>query len=204
MKMNWKLMSIIAVFALSLAACKSKKAIVKQPDAVVKVDSAAIINKQMNVDKEILRSIANGSSSMTLEQQDTFIKKMKKDGYSDTEIQNLLVQASSKVTNALAEKNKKAMPLETQLSDNFSKIMQASSYAQADAVIKETLEKFVSPDAPVLIILFENGDDKDYDKPTTIKDYLNYLKLQKKSNASISKLYFDDKHKIKSMDLKHN
>ena len=202
MKNYSKLVLMAFVVSLSLFACKSKKNVVKdQP--VVKVDSSAILNKQMNADKEVLRSIVDGTSSMTLEEQEAFVKKMKEAGYTDSEIQDLLNKANEKIAETKAANEKKALPMKTLLADNFTKIMNASSYAEADAIIKETLEKFSSPAAPVLVILYQSGEDVDYDKPTTIKDYLNYLKLQKKSNATIYKLYYDENHKIKSMDLKH-
>jgi len=203
MKNYGKLIVLAFLVSLGLFACKSKKAITKSTDDVVAVDSTSIMNKQMNADKEVLRSIIAGTSTMTLEEQESFVKKMKDSGYSDSEIQDLLAKANKKIADTKAENDKKALPMKTLLNDNFSKIMHASSYAEADAVIKETLEKFSSPEAPVLIILYQSGDDADYDKPTTIKDYLNYLKLQKKSNATIYKLYYDENHKIKSIDLKH-
>lgn len=202
MKNYSKLVLMAFVVSLSLFACKSKKNVVKdQP--VVKVDSSAILNNQMNADKEVLRSIVDGTSSMTLEEQEAFVKKMKEAGYTDSEIQDLLNKANEKIAETKAANEKKALPMKTLLADNFTKIMNASSYAEADAIIKETLEKFSSPAAPVLVILYQSGEDVDYDKPTTIKDYLNYLKLQKKSNSTIYKLYYDENHKIKSMDLKH-
>jgi len=202
MKNYGKLVLMAFIVSLSLFACKSKKNVVKDQQ-VVKVDSSAILNNKMNADKEVLRSIVNGTSTMTLEEQEAFVKKMKAAGYSDSEIQDLLNKANTKIAETKAANEKKVLPMKTLLADNFAKIMNAGSYAEADAVIKETLEKFSSPDAPVLVILYQSGEDVDYDKPTTIKDYLNYLKLQKKSNSIIYKVYYDENHKIKSLDLKH-
>ena len=41
----------------------------------------------------------------------------------------------------------------------------------------------------------------DYDKPTTIKKYLDYLKDQKKSPNAVEHLEFDDAGKIKEVTL---
>ena len=70
--------------------------------------------------------------------------------------------------------------------------------------INEALSLFASPDTPVLIVISESGGQKDYDRPTTIKNYLNYLKDQKKNINKISDVKYDGSGKITELELKKN
>jgi hypothetical protein len=84
----------------------------------------------------------------------------------------------------------------------FSQIANASNVDAANASIQEALALFSSPDAPLLISISQNGDAKDYDKPTTIKKYLEYLKDQKKNVNTLDNLVFDEQGKIKEIELR--
>ena len=84
----------------------------------------------------------------------------------------------------------------------FNAISTASSTAAANSSINEALALFSSPDTPVLIIISESGGQKDYDRPTTIKDYLNYLKDQKKNINPINDVKFDAAGKITELELR--
>lgn len=83
----------------------------------------------------------------------------------------------------------------------FQSIASAGSVESANAKIDEALGLFSSPDAPVLIIIKRTGDVIDYDKPTTIKGYLNYLKDQKKTFNKVDKIEYDANGKIKELIL---
>jgi hypothetical protein len=99
-----------------------------------------------------------------------------------------------------AEKAKKSDPY-MKLEQYFTAIGSANSVASANSSINEALTLFASPDAPVLIVISESGGQKDYDRPTTIKDYLNYLKDQKKQADKLGKLQFDNSGKITEVEL---
>ncbi|HLZ16132.1 MAG TPA: hypothetical protein VKQ08_03795, partial [Cyclobacteriaceae bacterium] len=68
--------------------------------------------------------------------------------------------------------------------------------------INEALTLFASPQAPVLIVISEEDGKKDYDRPTTITAYLNYLKDQKKNINDIAGLKTDASGKITELELK--
>lgn len=87
------------------------------------------------------------------------------------------------------------------LATYFSAIANASSPASANQTINEALTLFASPDTPVLIVISEENGQKDYDRPTTIKEYLNYLKDQKKNINNIENLQFDSSGKINELEL---
>lgn len=88
------------------------------------------------------------------------------------------------------------------LSSYFEAIAGSNSIASANNTINEALALFTSPQVPVLIVISEEGGQKDYDRPTTIKDYLNYLKDQKKNSNTISNLQFDGSGKITELELR--
>ncbi|MBT1685914.1 nucleoid-structuring protein H-NS [Dawidia soli] len=87
------------------------------------------------------------------------------------------------------------------LEQYFSAIANASSPGAANNSINEALALFASPSTPVLIVIHEEGGEKDYDRPTNIKDYLNYLKDQRKPADRIGNLQFDGSGKIKEVEL---
>jgi len=90
------------------------------------------------------------------------------------------------------------------LSKYFDAIANASSVASANSNISEALSLFSSPDTPLLIIISEENGQKDYDRPTTIQNYLNYLKDQKKKADKIDNLKFDGSGKITEVELRKN
>jgi hypothetical protein len=87
------------------------------------------------------------------------------------------------------------------LDQYFNAIAGSGNVASANSTINEALALFASPGTPVLIVISEEGGEKDYDRPTTIKDYLNYLKDQKKSINKIGNLQFDNSGKITEVEL---
>lgn len=72
------------------------------------------------------------------------------------------------------------------LENNFTSIASSSNVASADKTIQEVLSMFSNQETPILIVIHEEGGVKDYDEPTTIKKYLDYLKDTKKNLNYIS------------------
>ncbi len=72
------------------------------------------------------------------------------------------------------------------LENNFTSIASSSNVASADKTIQEVLSMFSNQETPILIVIHEEGGVKDYDEPTTIKKYLEYLKDTKKNLNYIS------------------
>lgn len=84
----------------------------------------------------------------------------------------------------------------------FGEIANSSNAASANRSISEALTLFASDETPVLIVISESGGMKDYDRPTTIKQYLEYLKDTKNNMNTISNLQFDSSGKITEVELK--
>ena len=100
---------------------------------------------------------------------------------------------------AAAEANKKDP--QAKIEEYFTSISNSSNEASANNTINEALSMFASADTPVLIVIHESGGQKDYDRPTTIKNYLNYLKDQKKKADKIGNLQIDNSGKITEVEL---
>jgi hypothetical protein len=92
----------------------------------------------------------------------------------------------------------------TRVSEYFSAIANSTSTTSANSSINEALTLFASPDTPVLIVISESNGQKDYDRPTTIREYLNYLKDTKKSMNDVSNMQVDSAGKITELELKKN
>lgn len=100
-----------------------------------------------------------------------------------------------------AEAKRKENEPYKKLDTYFNAIASSGSLASANSSISEALTLFASKDTPVLIVISEENGQKDYDRPTTIGEYLNYLKDQKKSINKISQLQFDKAGKITEVEL---
>lgn len=96
--------------------------------------------------------------------------------------------------------SKKQAPAQ-KLDTYFNAIANSANVNSANGTINEALSLFSSPDTPVLIVISEQNGQKDYDRPTTIRDYLNYLKDTHKSMNKIGNLQFDGSGKITELEL---
>ena len=83
----------------------------------------------------------------------------------------------------------------------FDAIANAPSTASANSSIKEAMTMFASPMVPVLVAIYYGADDVDYDEPTTIDKYLNYIKDQKKNVNKINDMKTNDAGKITELEL---
>ena len=209
---KWLNRGLIVLLALSMAigmtACKSQKKLAKEKAAA---EYAASLDKA----KKDLTDILNENTAMSLSEKEARVKEIKDKNYNDPEIDDLIRQAEDKLAEERSELNKQQMEAKKQqeeaamqkemtsatLSDYFTSITNASSASEANLFISDALGLFSSPDAPVLIIINKSGDIVDYDRPTTIKNYLNYLKDTKNNINRIEKIIYDDNGKIKELDL---
>ncbi len=87
------------------------------------------------------------------------------------------------------------------LESYFNSIANAPTLTSANNSIREAESMFNSSDAPVLIIFYAAGGKAEYDEPTTINKYLNYLKDVKKSINRVEDYTLDSNGKIKELVL---
>lgn len=96
----------------------------------------------------------------------------------------------------------KIISKEQKLNNYFSGVTSASSTNLANSNIDQALTMFSNPDAPVLIVIYNDGANPDYDEPTTISKYLNYLKDTKTKAATVEEVVYDSEGLIKELVLK--
>lgn len=84
----------------------------------------------------------------------------------------------------------------------FNSISVSGSADGANQSIQTALSMFSNQDTPVLIVIHEERGLKDYDEPTTIRRYLEYLKDTKKNMNLISSVRMDANGKVTELELK--
>ncbi|MBM3405678.1 MAG: hypothetical protein FJY10_12420 [Bacteroidetes bacterium] len=94
--------------------------------------------------------------------------------------------------------------MKTKLDSYFNKIAETAKSGNIEATnnkITEVLGLFASGDVPVLIIINKRGTIIDYDKPTTIRNYLNYLKDVKGNPNLTEKIKVNESGKVTELEL---
>lgn len=209
MKLHIKNLILIIMMALvtigGTTSCSSKKKLAKK-EYEAKVEQS----------KKDLNAIINEQTQWTLEEQLSRVNEIEQYNLQNSEVDELIVKAKDKLAKAKAEKDRvaeeerlraieaekaNAMKPVTSLQDYFAIIAAAPDAETANDKIAEALEMFSSSDVPVLIIIYQLGDVVDYDAPTTIDKYLNYIKDQKVVNVDVNNIKYDNNHKITELEL---
>jgi len=195
------LMMIAVSLGSGMSGCKSKKKLARE-------QAAAEYARKVETAKQDLLSIIN-DDNMSLNEKKSKLQRVKDMNLNEPEILALIREAEQvieaqeeEMRRKWEEENKKkdkAMSLS--LADYFALVAGASSIESANIKINEALNLFESPDTPVLIIISQDGDLKDYDRPTTAQKYLEYLKDQKKNLNEIDNIEYNDNGKIKLLEL---
>lgn len=188
-------------------SCKSKKKLAKE---------AAEAEYKAKVSEAIkdLTAILNDEVVWTLEEKENRVQTIKDWNLQNAEVDDLLFQVEKKLARERAQAEQRAREEaeaaraaeearqpKNVLERNFASICSASSVTQANRIINETLNLFESNTVPVLIIITQAGGFNDYDRPTTIENYLNYLKDQKVNRNKVYNLKTNDNGKITEVEL---
>ncbi|MCH7412243.1 nucleoid-structuring protein H-NS [Belliella sp. R4-6] len=88
------------------------------------------------------------------------------------------------------------------LENYFNSVANSNNVQAANATIQEALGMFSNQETPVLIVIHEESGIKDYDEPTTISKYLNYLKDTKKNLNFISDIRLDGSGRVSELELR--
>lgn len=204
-------MIMMLILAISLgggmSSCQSQKKLAKKRAAQELADRIS----QAKID---LQAIINDEGQMTLEEKEFKLASIKRMNLDDQEVRDLISQAEEKLAaeRAAIEKRKEEERLAREaeaknrgmygnIHDSFDAIASARDVASANVAIREALMQFSNEDIPVLILISTDGEIKDYDEPTTIRKYLEYIKDQKKSPNKVLNAAYDGNGKIKELEL---
>ncbi len=206
------ILMIVLIIGISAGtySCKSKKKLAEQEAAAAKARKIAKV-------KADLEELLSDTSTLTLDEKEKKLQIIKDMNIDDPEVQELIGQVEQKLARereAQAAKERaeklrrereerlKAGGAENKsLSDYFSAISSSDNLATSNRLIEEALQLFASDDVPVLIIISTAGTEKDYDRPTTIRKYLEYLKDQKVNRNAIENVIYDANGKITELEL---
>lgn len=160
-------------------------------------------NEAQKTDRQraALLDLLLNKDNLTADQLEDALAALKAEGISN-ELSDLVGRLEKKIKDMRSSSTN--LPMKTQLWNNFQGIADAAkagNLAQADNTIKNTLQYFSSADAPVLIIISREDGIVDYDKPTTIGRYLQFIKDQKSNRNAIDAMQLDGNGKIKELDL---
>lgn len=207
MKNNISRIAIVALLLITVlcgaTSCKSKKKAAQTQAAA----EAQYINKVRSA-RETLKSIVNGETQMTTQEKEAKLNSIKKENFNDTELNELIAKVEKMIENERAEEESKKPTIkvvdkttndEKSILDNlFDKIAAGNETRKNIATVSEMCE---SSNIPVLIIISKSGTVTDYDRPTTIGKYLNYLKDQNVSRNKVYKIMRNANNKISEIEL---
>ena len=201
-KITTIMMVLLAVFITlgGTTSCKSKKRLARE---------AAEAEYKSKVEQAVkdLNAILDDETLWSLEEKEARVKTIKDWNLQNAEVDDLLFQVEKKLARERAQKEEEernkqeAQNANTTLERNFATIAQSGSVSQANRTINETLGLFESPNVPVLIIIKQNAGFNDYDRPTTIEKYLNYVKDQKKAAEKVHEIKYNANGKINELEL---
>lgn len=202
----------VLALAISTPSCKAKK-----EAQAAEADAAELLAKQTEQAKADLIGLLSDNSNKSLEEREAELKAIKDLGLKDPEVLDLIRRVEEKlgaeraeadrIAAEKAEADRQATLLQARqraVNNAFSNIANASSDASANRTIASTLELFSGDDAPVLIVISEENGNKDYDRPTTIRKYLEHVKDTGSVEETVGRLFFDDSGLISEVELIKN
>jgi len=193
-----------------LSSCKSKKKLAREK-------AAAAYAAKVEQAKTDLTAMLNGTSPWTLDEQSKRLETIKSYNIDDPEVKDLIVKVENKINDAKtvaarkaeeerlrkeeAARKKAEQERFANIDHNLENIAMAASYDEANQKIEAALRLFATPDIPVLIIISQAEGFKDYDRPTTISKFLNYLKDRKIYSYRVESVKKDNNGKISELEL---
>lgn len=212
MKSLHKIFILIFIVAISAGeySCKSQKKIAAQ-------EAAAAEARKIAKAKADLEELLSDNTGLTLDEKESRLEVIKGLNIEDPEVKELIVKVDEKLKRereafvAKEQAEKLAREREEQLrregaeqkglSEYFELIATSTNLATSNRYVNEAIALFASEDTPVLIIVSKSGNVVDYDRPTTIRRYLEYVKDQKVSRNKVENVVYDANGKITELEL---
>ncbi|MFA8450229.1 MAG: hypothetical protein ACEPOW_06020 [Bacteroidales bacterium] len=171
--------------------------------------------RQDRIQKAIkdLTAILNDEVDWSLEEKENRVKTIESWNLNDPTVNDLLAKVKDKLAKERAAyeemQKKKAAEAKrkatmSMVESQLRSIATSPDFNTANSRINSTLVHFADSNVPVLIVISQNGDLKDYDKPQTIKLFLNYVKDTKNYGFKVLDFAADENGKITEIELKKN
>ncbi len=204
------LMLMISLVLGGTTSCKSKKKIAGEK---VAAEYAARVDQA----KKDLTAILNDATDWSMAEKEARVKTIKSWNLNDDEVKSLIDQVEDKLSRERSDALRKAeeerlkqaeeervKAKATRYADVESALLSvaaAPDLATANAKINQALQLFATPDATVLVIVSQEGGYNDYDRPTTIRHYLEYLKDNKIYRNVVEQVKYNAEGKIIELEL---
>jgi hypothetical protein len=210
------ILAIAGLMIFGTTSCSSQKRLARKHAKEARI-------AQLAQAKAELYEIINDEGYLALDVKENMLQNVKDMNLDDKEVNELIVRAEEKLERDRVEYLRKKeeetrraeaerLELERQAREKaimhgpvqnaLIRVAAASNLREANVRINETLNMFASPDVPVLILISQEGNVKDYDRPTTIQKYLELLKDQKRYNNDIENVEYNAAGKIIELELR--
>jgi PBP1b-binding outer membrane lipoprotein LpoB len=207
------LIALVMAGTVGVTGCKKKKEL-----AAAEAAAAAQLAEDIAQAKEVLNSILADNTLDNIAENEQKLQMVRDMNLQDSSVLNLIIAAQEKIDAdklALLALEEEAARLEAEhrlaemeqarldlLNNQFEALTGEKDYDKSNQIINILLPLFASPDVPVLVIISEENGMKDYDRPTTIEKYLNYLKDRKAYKAVVNDIVYNDSGKITELELR--
>lgn len=209
------IIALMSVIVISGAiSCKGKKGTARS-----KAAAEAQYKNKVNEAKNTLKTLMSDDCTWSLKEKEDKLNTIKSDALKDEELNQLIKEAEkyinreriaagldvdkphvviapkttdSNVSVKVVDKNENIL---NTLFDNIASGKDVSSS------VTELNALFESKQTPVLIIISKSEKATDYDRPTTIDKYIDYLVDQKVSRNKVYSIQYNDDKKIKVLEL---
>lgn len=205
LKVGVIIFSLIAL-SVSFTGCKSKQKVTQNRSG----STTAGYEQRIEQAKRDLFTIINDQGGMGFDEKEYRLNAIKKQNFQDQEIKDLIVRAEEVMSVLRTARDKKVQEdaeeqkqfvFRKSILDGFKAVANANGFTEANMRISQTLKLYASGDVPLLIIISMENGVKDYDRPTTIKKYLEYLKDVRKFDKDIESFVLDRNEKITEIEL---
>lgn len=210
------LLALVATVTLmGSIGCNSEKKAEKQK--AVAEQASRLSQAKMD-----LEAIINGEINWTVDEQQERLDLIKSWNLNNDEINSLISQAESKISERRKAAERAAeqerinaeakAKVEREKAENyaviergFKMVVNAKDVNEANERIEEIIaQQYASQYAHVLIIISQEGDFNDYERPVNIETYLNYLKDSKMLPEKIESVVYDENGKITEIQVLKN
>lgn len=200
---------LILITGLLLPSCSTRNQLAKNEETAIK-ERKELAKKKL----ELLLT----KNSMTLEEKEVELNEIKSWNIQDQEIDELIKKVEFNLINErrIVEEEIEKKRLEDEKNENqkkhlnatkekltslFKKIATTKDSVLLAGYFQESIQMFDSEQVPVLIVINDSNGHKDYDRPTTIKRYLEFIKDQNKYSDRFLNILFDGNGKITELEL---
>lgn len=200
---------LIGTIVTGSSGCSGKKKAGKTAQVSTVHDNADQLLKA----KGQLLEIINDDGSIPLETKEATLKDIKSQHFEDAEINGLIETASLKIKEEKERMSQvqqvKPMEItETEIASTkdilygfFNDLVNNKNYQDSEVYINQALKMFANSSVPVLIIISQEGGMVDYDEPTTIQKYLQYLDDTKNNTNRINAIKVNEEGLITELEL---